>query len=301
MEITVKNNDWLKLGLIAMSKSTELGFWLHGHIGALVLTNFFFVDELSHDPLLEQAIIKQTNKVIKENIQFFEDPFKDNLPKEPVTEIEKCLKKSLSQLSTAGHGVIFATLTLKAINALDGGLPDNITKGLIALIKNTHKDHPHRYFDNYDYQNQDINFDNIPVFNTVYDAAKYCLGNQSELYLNQEIEGKNYFFHGNKLHDITHAHALVMLDKMGYHELAQSGIRELRKQIKLSDVAPPNGKRHKATSKLNPFDVSFWERDANDEHHYKLAYSLCSLFSILKDIDEDLILEKVSGHWELLD
>lgn len=289
----------LKLGLIAMSNSLEKGFWLHGHIGAEILTNTFYIIELEPGIELRKAIIQRIKRIYDSKQEYFDYKGTNDSENHNTILIEGALMDSVSKLSVAGHGVIFGTLALKAIRYLDGWLPKKIHDGLLSMLKNTTKDYPERYFKYFDYQNIQIDSRDIPVFENVDSAAKYCISHQI-YYENQKIDGKSYFFHGNQLHEITHAQALVMLDELGYVDMAKKGLKQLSKQIKLGSVKPPRGIKYQNNEVFNPNNPSFWKRDVEDEHHFKLAYSISFLIKKYPELRQNEILEKVSGHWELM-
>lgn len=292
-------NQLLKLGLIAMSKSLDKGFWLHGHIGAEILTNTFFILEFEPDTALRNAILHRIEKTIQSKRDYFDEQIREDAENHNTTLIEKSLKENIYRLSTAGHGVIFGTLILKAIKQLDGWLPGKVHDGLVALLKNTQKDHAGRYYEYHDYQNIQIDLTDAPDFDTPYAAARYCMTNQG-YFENQAIAGKFYFFHSNQIHDITHVNALVILDELGFESMAKRGLQELSKQVKLGGTKPPDAEAYESKEMFNPYAPSFWTRDVEDEHHFKLAYAVIYLLKKFPDLDENEILEKVSGHWELM-
>ena len=113
-------NQLLKLGLIAMSKSMENGFWLHGHIGAEILTNTFFIEELNVDEKTKKAILNRTLDIINSKTAYLSDDLLQlKSVNEDISTIENEVEKNINRLSTAGHGVIFGTLILKALQKLN--------------------------------------------------------------------------------------------------------------------------------------------------------------------------------------
>lgn len=292
-------DEYLKHGLIAMSKCMENGFWLHGHVGAEILTNTFFILEFDPDDDLKAAIQDRINRLIVSKPSYFDDHLLVSQHHATKDAIEKELAKCTSNLSTAGHGVIFGTLTLKAVRKLDGWLPLAVNEGIIKLLVNTQSDDPNRYYGQEDYQNAKIDLSAIPDFQTPDVAARYTLAHQ-DYFKSQEVDGKFYHFQGNQLHDITHANALVMLEEMGYAEMATKGIQSLRKQIKLGQLSPPHDHKYESKAVFSPMDPSFWLRDVQDEHHFKLAYSVVHLLRRHEDLEQTDIFKQLSGHWELM-
>lgn len=296
----INTNHFLKLGLIAMSKSIENGFWLHGHVGAEILTNTFFITELHPNTATKNAIVERIEYIINSKPEYINTEIAQlKSSNEDITAIETELENNIKKLSTAGHGVIFATLILKAIQQLEGWLPKEVENGILLLLQNTQNDFPERYYGFHDYQNRTIDISDIPEFKTPDEAAKYCMTHQT-YYESQEIEGKFYHFHGKQIHIITHSNALVILQQMGYTSLVKTGLTELRKQIKLGLLSPPKVESYSSKTLFNPLEPEFWQRKVVDEHHNKLAYAVVYLLQKYPELDTDSILKKVSGHWELM-
>lgn len=296
----IDTNRFLKLGLIAMSKSMENGFWLHGHVGAELLTNTFFIQEIEISKKTKKAVLARITQIISDKKEYLdEELLATKSTNEVISAIEIELENNVKQLSTAGHGVIFGTLILKALQKLNNWLPKEVEVGLIKLLKNTQQDYAERYYGFYDYQNKDINVSDLPDFKTPDEVAKYCMQHQ-EYYESQEIDGKFYHFHGKQIHLITHANALVILNEIGYSKLAYKGLPELSKQIILGAISPPNAKPYQTQTFFNPLNASFWERNVTDEHHNKLAYAVIFLLNRYPDLNQEKILQQVSGHWELM-
>lgn len=283
-----------------MSKSIENGFWLHGHVGAEILTNTFFITELHPNTATKNAIVERIEYIINSKPEYINTEIAQlKSSNEDITAIETELENNIKKLSTAGHGVIFATLILKAIQQLEGWLPKEVENGILLLLQNTQNDFPERYYGFHDYQNRTIDISDIPEFKTPDEAAKYCMTHQT-YYESQEIEGKFYHFHGKQIHIITHSNALVILQQMGYTSLVKTGLTELRKQIKLGLLSPPKVESYSSKTLFNPLEPEFWQRKVVDEHHNKLAYAVVYLLQKYPELDTDSILKKVSGHWELM-
>lgn len=296
----LEKEKYLKLGLIALSNSTRFGSWFHGHVGAEILTNTFFLLEFEVSADLERAIIGRIESILTLKSEFFESDLITSIEISSIGEIENKLEQNLKYLSTAGHGVIYGTLALKAIKHLNGWLPNEIRGGIIQLQLNAQRDFPKRYFGYDDYQNETVDLSSVPKFESPNEATRYCIKHQ-DFFQNQEIDGVHYFFQGNQLHDITHSQALLMLEQMGYDKFCNLGLEQLRKQIKLGQSEPPRNKPFQSTVTFDPFEPSFWEREVSDEHHYKLAYSIAFSIKHLENISKEEVLAEVSGHWALMD
>ena len=67
----IKVEKYLKLGLIALSNSIKFGSWFHGHVGAEILTNTFFLLEFKISADVENAIINRIESVFLSKSEFF--------------------------------------------------------------------------------------------------------------------------------------------------------------------------------------------------------------------------------------
>ena len=292
---------WLRLGLITLAHTTQMrpGLWSHGHHGAAVLSGYFL--------LKEQPLSNQVHRAITAHIKHLADqsytPFSAELADKQLVTIDPLitqLDECASSLSAVGHGVIYAMLALKAIQ-LDPTLATaGIINGMVNLLQSTIHNDTTRYVGIQNYQSECIDDNNIETFTTISDAAKYVLYDNETVYPNQVIEGEKYFFSSNKLHNITHAHALLELENLGYETLAKKGLDSLRKQLHLNRIIPNDIAPYTATQTLDPRSKPFWRRQKSDPHHCKLAYATLSLLPLVDTQDHEKILKNASKYWALL-
>jgi len=288
----------LKIGLYAMSKSSEEERWFPGHIGASLITIALFIEENSLNSEVEKVIISKADEIIDLNLIRYLDISSDI--KQSIKPIEDAIAVNVENFSADGHGIIYGSLALKAIDILDINISSDIIQGINKLILLAQNDNVGRYWTVENYKTLNIEHSQLNHFKDVYEAADYCLNHQENVLNNEVINDKTYYFSGSRLHEVTHSNALMLLDKLGYSNLAKTGLRGLEKQIYFNKKQPTELRPEKNHQVFNPLEVEFWKYPIKDYHHYKLAYAVFNLFNILKVKNTDQILKAISSHWKII-
>ncbi len=302
---TCKN--YLKLGIAALANCPQHfpGDWFMGHRGAAILAcAFLLIDELI-DSEATEAVAGEIDRLahldrclIAEQTIFAESSPPATL--EPlITQLSRCLQS----LSADGHGVIYGALALRAFSLYPELATEAAVNGIATLLENSQTDNPGRYYGIDDYQTIPLGEIHYRHFNNAEEAAIYSLYQHQVVIPDERIDGKLYFFAGDQLHLITHAQALLELDKLGYSELATRGLDSLRKHFYLLEkrMPPTDAKPYQAQTSCNPRKLEFWQRNKQDEHHCKLGYSVLSLLNLAAPEDEAEILAAASKYWQLFD
>ena len=181
------------------------------------------------------------------------------------------------RLSRSGHGVIFGALVLKSVSDSRTSICDLEVENIVRLLENCSHDNWDRYHDNDDYREFNA------VANLISkDIYSYAVEQSSkDLFLDSD----GYFYTGEKVHGITHAHAIFLLEQLGYHTAAKKAKVQLQKQIQLNRQSPPAGGKRPTKKMFNPNDPHIWGRGFKDMHQIKLAFSYIELRSNI-DINE---------------
>ena len=290
--------SYIALGLTALARTAELtgnaGFrtWFTGHNGAAVIAGAFLLEHEAMNEKSRALITKKLDKIIAENKTYFV-PF-EKAKTVSLTALLKAIEQNCSKLSTSGHGVIYGTLALRALKVFPEMATAPLMQGLTNMLEITQSDNPARYFGVDDYNEYETPLEEQDLSLAVQRAYRMSCGN---LFDNQEIAGKYYFFVGEKIHAITHAQALHSLSLLGYPVLAQIGLHSLNRQLELNALYP-NGPASGDELPLNLFDGSFWSQEFKDPHSIKLAYSAIELN--LTFGDEVIPLENLGHQFALL-
>ncbi|MEM7019082.1 MAG: hypothetical protein AAF512_17290 [Pseudomonadota bacterium] len=296
-------NELLELGVIGLANTNKTYpyLWFHGHKGAAVLAAYFMIQEAGLDNAVNDAVAGFGHKIIAEDSGLFVEDEPDHGTADP-GEIMQALEASINALSADGHDVIFSSLALKAFQAHPELATPSRVAGITVLIKACQFDNPKRYYGFEDYRVDSIDYSSVPSFENPKQAATYTLFEHEIVYPDQAIDGQNHFLAGDKLHDVTHAHALLELENIGYQSVAMQGLEALRKQFYLSDTThiPEAIQAFETDLLFDPRTLSFWQRDIIDAHQVKLAYSVLSLLQHVDESQHDAILVDMSKYWALL-
>jgi hypothetical protein len=296
-------DDLLELGLAGLASAPTVfpGLWFHGHHGAAVLSAHFIRSTFSIPREVDDAVEAFAYRIVESVPQVFARNVSGSTCVSFTPLVTK-LEKTITTLTADGHDVIFASLALKALDARPDLATAEVVGGLVQLIDDAQNDNPKRYFGYEDYINESVDYSDVPVFRSARQAATHALYLHDTVYPDQALDGHHYFLAGNKLHDLTHAHALAELEDLGYRDIAELGLESLRKQFHLCDVArvPDGVTPYDGKGLLNPYSLEFWQRDKSDVHQIKLAYSIMSLLQHVPEEEHDSILRSVTKYWQLL-
>lgn len=295
-----KNTHLLEVGLYAMAKASEENRWFPGHIGASLLAIALFFEENREaiNAELEATVLSKAEEIIQLNAVHYEAIYSEG--EVSIEPIVAAVKVNIDKFSADGHGVIYGALALKAIATLQKNLRQEVIQGIAKIVLSAQDDNVARYWEIENYKETIINPADLIHFKTVDEAAHYCLTHQENMLGNVVIDGKKYYFEGSRLHEVTHAHALVLLNQLGYSQLAEDGMLGLSKQIFFNTHFPEDLEPEQIDFIFNPFEVKFWQFPIKDYHHYKLAYAVFSLCKQLQIQNTYEILKPMSLHWKII-
>ncbi len=266
-------------GLIALANAANKG-WFWGHYGATYIASQSLLSDFDFNSDIRTLIKQKTEDTLAKHQDLFQEfdlgPFDPNWK----DRIIKTIQINLQRLRTGGHGTIYGAYALKALSENENYACQNLITGIIKLIELSNHDELTRYYDiaNYDL----VKFEDIANFSSAQDMIKMTFNELADVYPSQNIEGKHYFFTGEKVHLVTHAHSLIMLAELGYPELTVEGFKNQRQYIKLARQKPPSAKKLGLNKNFEPKE--YWSQANLDPHHIKLPYSI---FSLLKTFNQE--------------
>lgn len=309
----LQQDKMLRLGLTALGRALECGnqHWFAGHIGAAMLSCAFILEESDLGAGVSAVVVRRAEDLVTDNAEYFQpfstpsDASVDCAVESSVAEsalldgLARLLSSKHGDLSESGHGIIYAALALKALRRLRGELVDRqLLAAIQALLSATGQDRGDRYYGFEDYhQAADDYAAQIPLFASAAQALQYTLEERRPTYADGEVDGKYYYFTSEKLHGITHAHALYELQSLGYDDLAKAGLEALRKQFLLNRQTPPEAGPLCAVQCPNPQEEAFWRSIDGDPHNIKLGYALLSAQRALPLIADEEFWRSVSVYW----
>lgn len=268
-------DETLARGVGALAGAAE-GHWVAGHFGAALLAGVW----LLRGGTLPEASVAALARRLADTIDA--DPTRYALPQAaPVSGTEPLvdsLREHAGELWHGAHGTIFATAALRAFEEQPGLATDPTLRGIVWLHRNAQDPDPARYYGIPDHTRVAIEAPEAPAAGL--DAAQLTLDSLCEfdlVYPDQQIEGQRYFFAGEKLHLVTHAHALLQLEALGHPEIARCGLTAHRRQVVLTRQKPPGDLAPYASATSGPEDPDFWKRHGDPWHDIKFAHALSEL------------------------
>jgi len=290
---------FIKKGLYAMADSANSGEWFLGHVGATIISIVFFIKNNNVSDRVHELAIQRINDILNDNEFTLQEAPEEQQTAITLKPLIEAVEVNIENFSTSGHGVIFGAIALNAINYLGNQIPTSYIQKIADVVMNAQDDSsPNRFWSVEDYKTADIDLTSAPDFANIFEAAKYCIANQKKVRPNVEYGDRFYYFQGSRLHQVTHAHALVLLHKLGYEDLAYKGLHSIRKQIVLCNLLPKDVEHYIPKKTHYPFEPEFWETMPNDLHYYKLTYSAYDLFKHMNQEDVDGLLENINIHWD---
>ncbi|MGF1698723.1 hypothetical protein L4D09_00085 [Photobacterium makurazakiensis] len=279
MDIFVKN------GILALANVVECDRtgWIQGHVGVSLLAG----SALLKSGVLPKASYDSLKSRLQKQIEKYEHllkPLESSQLTSDYTAILNAIELNTRQLSRSGHGVIYGALFLKAISNNDINVSEITVSNIAKLIVNCTEDNWGRYFGLVDYRQ--YKHSNL----TEKDIRTLCSLAVTRSSSNVYLDTSDYFFAGEKIHGITHAHAVFILNELGYTDLASKAASQLLIQLDLNDLKPDSGLKLAQPKRFELSDPTLWGVGFNDEHQIKLAQSYSELSTELNiqlsDIDD---------------
>ena len=296
--------QYLYKGICGLAHAHQAGT-MAGHLGAAVVTGYFFGEDQSDLP--EEAftgIEGELERVIAGEEGFWFNakkagvtptelfkPFpKEDSKPESISSIADALKKNIGSLKQSGHNVIFAAAAIRAISDHKDYATPKIVTGVRKLTEAFNKVSPGRGY--YGKENgwktgnqvKLTDDNNFPQYKSIQQMVDVTIG---ELIATAAIKKQGF---GGLWHIINHAAAITELDRFGYKEVAQLGLpahhHHIRLWRSLPDVESELGAVVK--SKHDPRESVYWQgmlkRDeARLTHRVKTLYGYHILRRFMKD------------------
>ena len=236
--------SYLESGLAALA-NTWRGDWSNGHYGAAVIAAYFLAREAELDEKTCGALRSELDGFRGAGKTFFafETPKEEAAP-ERVGEIAKSLEEGIDGLRGAGHGVIFASLAIKAFRHAPQLAKPTWIDGVLRLdrlIRDRFRPDP----------DTDWNRAHpLPAPKTpqeMLESAFACFERST-------APGPI-----GLIHAVTHADAVAELWEMGYESLAVRGWAPLAIQVNVDPAPRSPPVVLAAPAKETPLSHRFWE------------------------------------------
>lgn len=282
MNLTTLPRSILQSGLWALSRASQYG-WVNGHYGAAVIAGYFLSSEHSMPQAVQQHLIAKVDQCIAHNTAWFRP--------DPLPAANPALSQSLvvllrqhgQALCRSGHGLIFGALCLKSLRACPEMLVPPVIDGLRRLLTLLLEDDPQRYYGISDYRPYST-MENIPASagHAITDMVRAAFAQFHTAYPTTTVNGRQYFFTGEKIHVVTLAHAYRIFLDLGFPELARAAYWQQQRQLALANAhAPSDLTPIPEVTAGNLLDLSLWKDPMGDPHGLKFAYAAMDLLGYL--------------------
>ncbi|PFW54488.1 hypothetical protein COL13_23715 [Bacillus cereus] len=308
----MKDNSVLKDGLsiISQCKKETNDIW-HAHFGAAAIASYFFVKDNNIDEETARNIYSQTRMMLnkqkiseiinhKEEIDF---QIAENM-------IIKSLEHTIDELHWVGHNVIYAALSLLAMQELRNWGNHQDIEGITNLILSFQKTIPGRSW--IGFKTKEVK--QLSIEGEIQSELKSP--KQLSKFILNELTKFNIIYRAESHHDLighmlTYSHAINIMYDLGHRDIFQRGIRPLLKLVyvlRASQKLKPNTEinLHSPIDRLPlieskranvlPIENIFWAKDYSEldwdfGHVFKFSYSY---FDHIKRAPEykDITLEK---------
>lgn len=270
----------LEQGINALRRAADVG-WFEGHIGASILAGHFLIAEGHVTGKAAKALRAVLDRMIAGNAASCA-PLEDSAGADASTEqLVAAIRQTSDNLCLSGHPTIFSALALKAFHAA----PALVTAAAVDDVRRLHElaykqDDRRRYFRIPDHRTVDVPESQAPAYKDMEDLVRAAFYEAVPLYADAVIDDAMYFFAGEKIHGITHAHAIVELAALGHGDIAKAAFDAHRRQLWLNRQTPP-GRPGLRTARIEtrPTDAAFWAGALGRDiaHIVKLAYASARL------------------------
>ncbi|MDR7319172.1 hypothetical protein [Brevibacillus nitrificans] len=280
-------DSYLELGVVGMARAAASG-WFGGHYGAALLAGYFMTREHDLPAHVIEGIERTCESYRQLKPEWFE-PADESEAADPalLQKVLDGLKDNVQELRTSGHGLALGVLALKALRERPDLIRPSVVEGLVTLLKKTLEDKQGRYWgvpNYFDLTDDDIQ--DVGAYNTTLEMAERTFETIPPIVKGRVIEGVVYHLSGEVEHGITHAHALTDLERFGYGELTEMGMKNHRLQLHLNRQIPDFvlAEEVKEPAFEQITSPVYWAKTYSDPHALKVPYAALDL---LKRLPED--------------
>ena len=227
----IDSEEYIPRGGAALARSAG-EHWVTGHVGATLLAGTW----LLRGGALPEASARELAARLRRSVAA--DPARYARPEAGmacgVDPLVRSLDAHVGDLHNSAHGTIYAAAALRAFDEQPGLATDATVAAIVRVYEGAQQPDPDRYFATPDHARVVIEGEPEPTFDAE-ELIAASFRELAEIHPDQTLDGRRYFFAGEKLHLVTHAHALLGLDALGHAALARRGLIAHRRQRVLAD------------------------------------------------------------------
>lgn len=221
------------LSIISQCKSVTGDVW-EAHFGAAAIAGYFFVKENPMPVDTVNRIVAQSETMLDKHLsRGAPHPLVGIDPGDAEKMILESLEPGIDELHWVGHNVIYAALSLLAIQELGGWGTKEEILGISTLIRSFDKSIPGRSWLGYsmsDVRKLEINEnDHFPAIGNAGQLSEFILSELSSFHTIYRAEAH----HDLIGHMLTFSHALNILSDLGHVSYFKRGLLPLLKLVKV--------------------------------------------------------------------
>lgn len=299
-------SDYLHKGIYALARAHRANA-MAGHLGAALVAGRFFSEE--HDGIddrVHAAVQGELDRVIAGEESWF-DPEKVGItipelfkplpdgPSQPerVHSIADALSHNIDRLRQSGHNVIFAAMAMRAFHDYPRLATPSIVDGVCKLIEAFDGAPPGRQY--YGKERGWINGDEVQL--PIDDGLPPYADEQEmvDVVIDELIHTASEHRQGcgGLWHVISHAAALTELSRLGYEDLARSGLEAQGHHVRLWRVLPNLEEELGAMKRAehDPRTPEFWATGTLKRDSARLTHRIKTLFgfsTLIRFVDDDV-------------
>jgi len=289
---------YLEKGVTGLARAVDHN-WSQGHFGCALAATWDLCVTRGLPAGAEEALQEQLDRVIEARSHLFEPFPAAEAEPELVAEIPALLEGRLDVLRHGGHDAIYSAFALDGLRTRPDMATPEIIEGITRLLEGVLDLGPEGQLWGVPVEEEELG----PLATSETELVENALRTATE------FDPMYYEIQGIVGHLLTHTHALVMLSRLGYPEVARTGWEAARRhaaRVRLlhthfdksywTPVDPPDA---------DPLSPEFWaaERDTLADsswgygHFFKYRYQF---YDLLRYVEDPVLRQRAIAHMPLL-
>lgn len=292
-----------RAGLAALVRAGEAKDWFEGHRGASMIAGARLLAEPGLPGPAAFALGHRLQGLLARDRDWFGPLGESDPSPDGVDPLLEHVRSGAAVLRGTGHSTIYGATALDVLARHPALATRRAVAGLVALDEAGRLDDPRRYFGTPDYFeaiDRDVDAGDAAPGSSA-EAFRRAIASLAHLVADREIDGRHYYLTGEKIHLVTHAHAIATFERLGYFDVARRALaaqHALERLVAPSDALEPTRIEPIAT---NPFDAAFWEQPVPDlAHVIKLAEAFVAGAARVAEDERRSMARVMAAVWPML-
>jgi hypothetical protein len=292
-----------RAGLVALVRAGEAKDWFHGHVGAAMIAGARLLAHPDLPGRAATALGRMLDGRLVADREWLRPLAESETSSRGPDPLLERLRADAGVLRNSGHSTIYGATALHVLARHPEWATPRVIAGLVALHDAGREDDPGRYYGVRDYFEliERHSASEVNAAGSSIDAFRRAIEALGHRVADRDIDGRHYYLTGEKIHLVTHAHAIATFEALGHTDVAA---RALRAQHALEVCVAPS-ESLEATSLdpigTRPEDAAFWEQPVFDEAHVvKLAEAVVAERARLPETERLVVARRMGAMWPML-